>query len=214
MGGVFSDVLYAGRIYRKSPGFAVFTTLLLALGIAANTIIFSAIDTLLLRPLPVTHPEEVVRLMRVRSGLTPVSEFWYPFYAVIKDRTDIFSGIFGQVEMNIAVSEGSITERIRAHFVTGNFFSVLGVQALYGRVLTPDDERSTADTPPIVLSYPFWKRRFNADPAVVGQPIQLQGHRCLIVGVMPKAFNGISVETGPDVRVPFTAVNILSSDFF
>lgn len=112
--------------------------------------------------------------------------------------------------MNLAMTDGETTERIRAHFVTGNFFSLLGVQAMYGRALTPDDERATSDMPPVVLGYPFWRRHFNADQGVIGRTILLQGHRCVIVGVAPKAFNGLSIETSPDLRVPFTVVNILS----
>src|SRR6266851_3389856 len=153
MGEVTRDLRYALRIYRKNPGFAVLTTLLLALGIAANTIVFSALDALLLRPLPVNRPQELVRLVHFVPGLGPRSSFSYTFYAAIKDRSEIFSGVLAQIETNMAVTDGTTAERIRAHFVTGNFFSVLGVQPLYGRVLTPDDERTTFDMPPIVLSY-------------------------------------------------------------
>jgi predicted permease len=210
-GEVIRDIRYAARIYRKSPGFALITTLLLALGIAANTIIFSAVDALLLRPLPVTRPEELVRLVQMHPGLGLRSAFSYPFYVAVKDRSETFAGILGQFEMNLALTDGAATERIRAHFVTGNFFSLLGVQAMYGWALTPDDERARSDMPPVVLGYPFWRRRFNADPAVIGRTILLQGHRCVIVGVAPKTFNGISVETSPDLRVPFTFRNTFSS---
>jgi predicted permease len=208
------DIHYAARLYRKSPGFAVITTLLLALGIAANTILFSVVDALLLRPLPVNRPEELVRLIRARAGLAAPqkSDFLYPVYTALKGRTEIFVGILGQVELNIALTDGIEPERIRAHLVTGNFFSLLGVQALYGRVLLPDDERYTSDTPPVVLSYAFWKRRFNADTRVIGRSISLQGHRCVIIGVTPEEFNGISADTSPDVRVPFTSVTALSPD--
>jgi predicted permease len=114
--------------------------------------------------------------------------------------------------MNLAIGDSTTSERIRAHFVTGTFFSVLGVQALLGRTLTTDDEALTSDTPPVVLSYPFWKRHFHADAGVIGRTILLQGRRSLVVGVMPQTFNGISVETSPDVRIPVTAVTTLSAD--
>src|SRR5439155_8297408 len=114
----------------------------------ANTVIFSVVDTLLLRPLPVSYPEELVRPVHYQPGLGPRNEFFYSFYTAIKDRAEVFTGILGQAEMNLAISDANTPERIRAHFVTGNFFSVLGVQPLYGRTLTPDDESFAADAPP------------------------------------------------------------------
>src|SRR2546426_9505138 len=114
--------------------------------------------------------------------------------------------------MNLAISDSTTSERIRAHFVTGSFFSVLGVQPLYGRTLTTDDEVFTSDTPPVVLSSPFWKRRFQADAGVIGRTILLQGRRCLFVGVMSKSSNGISAKPTPPPRIPFTAVASISAD--
>jgi len=212
MGEFLRDLRYAARLYRRSPGFATVTTLLIALGIAVNTVIFSVVDTLLLRPLPVSHPEELVRPVHYQPGLGPRNEFFYSFYTAIKDGAGMFTGILGQAEMNLAISDSTTPERIRAHFVTGNFFSVLGVQPLYGRTLTAADESFAADMPPVVLSYPFWKRRFHADAGAIGRTILLQGHRSMVVGVMPRSFNGISVETSPDIRIPITAVTTLSAD--
>src|SRR5712664_3737203 len=137
MGEVIQDIRYAMRIHRRYPGFAVVTASMLALGIAVNTMLFSSVDALLLRPLPVSHPEGLVRLVRLRPGLAPQSDFWYQFYVAVRDRRDLFSGVLAQFAMNLAVSDGGTAERARAHFVSGNFFSILGVQALYGRTLTP-----------------------------------------------------------------------------
>src|SRR5437879_598138 len=135
MGEFLRDLRYAARLYRRSPGFATVTVLLIALGIAANAVIFSAFDALLLRPLPVSHPEELVRPVHFQPGLGPRSSFFYSFYTAIKDRAEMFSGILGQAEMNLAIGDSTTSERIWAHFVTGNFFSVLGAPPLYGRAL-------------------------------------------------------------------------------
>src|SRR5262249_38780200 len=94
-------------------------------------------------------------------------------------------------------------EEIRVHLVTGEFFNLLGVPALYGRTLTPIDATEPADTPPAVLSYFFWQRRFASDPQVIGRTITIRGHAFAIVGVMPRQFNGISADTSPDVRIPY-----------
>jgi predicted permease len=209
--GLLSDLRYAARIFRKNPGFALITTLLLALGIAANTVIFSAIDALLLRPLPVERPEELVRLVQIRHGLGQPSAFWaWSFYDAVQ-RSKIFASVLGQFDTNLAAADdGASAERIRAQLVSADYFSTLGVQALYGRVLTAEDQLDRSGAPPIVLSYPFWKRHYHGDSAAVGRTLLLQGHRCLIVGIMPRQFNGISAETGPDVRLPASALRIIS----
>src|SRR5262249_16832270 len=117
MEALVRDLRYAARLYRRSRGFAMVTTLLIALGIGANTVLFSLVDTLLLRPLPVSHPEELVRPVRYQPGLGLRNEFFYSFYMAIKHRTGMFSGILGQAEMNLAISDSTMPERIRAHFV-------------------------------------------------------------------------------------------------
>src|SRR5215211_7305958 len=157
------DLRYAGRLYRKGAGFAVTTTLLLALGIAANTILFSIMDAVFLRRLPVDRPEELVGIVYQIPGAPPFTEQEYPFYRVLREQRDLFAGVAGHHEMNIAMRDGATSDRIRADFVTGNFFSLLGVRPLYGRILSVQDELATGALP-VVLSHPFWTRRFKGDP--------------------------------------------------
>src|SRR5438132_8560513 len=114
MGEVILDIRYAARVYLKSPGFALITTLLLALGIAANTIIFSAVNALLLRPLPVSRPEELVRLVQMHPGLGLQSIFSYPFYTAVKDHGHVFAGILGQFQINISLTRRAPSEHIRS----------------------------------------------------------------------------------------------------
>ena len=205
------DLRYAARLYRKSAGFAVTTTLLLALGISANTVIFSVIEAAFLRKLPVSHPDELVRFVHQVPGGPAVTYYRYPFYAMLRDRKEFFSGVMGQLEMNLSMRDGPGSERIRADLVTGNFFELLGVKAQHGRVLAPQDERLTGALP-LVLSHAFWMRRFNGDRGVIGHKIWLQGRDAVIVGITPPEFNGMSVETTPDVRAPLGAAPALTSD--
>ncbi|MEX2263646.1 MAG: ABC transporter permease [Bryobacteraceae bacterium] len=210
LGSLLFDLRYAVRLLRKSPGFTAITVLLLAVGIGANTAIFSALDTLLLRPLAgVKDAEELVLIMQVRPNASPRSVFWHSFYRELKKRSTTMSQVAGQTDLNLAVGDGATVELVRGHVVTGEFFSTLGVQALHGRVLTPEDEWRASDTLPVVLSYRFWQRRFRGDPAVVGQTLLVQGHRFVVVGVLPKSFNGTSVETSPELRIPLIAANVV-----
>src|SRR5262249_47021087 len=130
---------------------------------------------------------------------------------MLHTQATLFGGVAGQREMNLAMRDGPASERIRADLVTTDFFSILRVRALYGRVLNPQDARA-AESLPVVLSYAFWRRHFQSDPQVIGRAIWLQGRDAVIVGVTPREFNGLSVETSPDLRVPFDAIPTLTSD--
>src|SRR5713226_726542 len=179
-----TDLRYAARTLRNHPGFTLVTALLLALGIGATCVIFTALDAVLLRRLPVREPDQLVRLTQNLPNLGKRSDMPYEVYTALRERTTVFAAVFGQMETNVALTDPGPAERIRAHLVTDNYFTALGVDALYGRVLTPEDTQAA------VLSHGFWVRRFARDPKVIGQTILLQGHRFTIVGVLPKPFNG------------------------
>jgi predicted permease len=201
------DLRFGVRLLAKSPVFAITAALLLAIGISANTLIFSLINALLLRPLPVSHPESLVRLVEVHPNDFVTWDLPYNFCKSWAIRDADFSEVICQGEADVAFSDGNSTERVRVHLVSPNFFSSLGVRAHLGRVLTAEDER----TGPLnaVLSYAFWQRRFQGDASVLGRKIILAGHAFTIVGVSPEEFNGLAVDTSPAVRVPAAADRLL-----
>jgi predicted permease len=196
----------------RSRGFALVAVALLAVGIGANALIFTAFDAILWRPLPVRHPEELVRMVQHIPRIGTSSTFHYSFYQALRDRSTTLSAIFGEAPIDVAMSQPTPAEQVRIHMATPEFFQVLGIPALAGRTLTADDAKVNSATPPAVLSYDFWRRRFNADPDAVGRTIVLHGRPFVIVGVMPRAFNGTSVDTAPDIRVPFSSFEVLWSE--
>jgi predicted permease len=200
MSELLRDLRFGARLLVKGPVFAVTAALLLALGISANTLIFSVINALLLRPLPVSHPENLVRLVEVHPNDFVTWDLPYNLCDAAASRDADLSEVICQGEADVAFSDGTSTERVRAHLISPNFFSSLGVHARSGRVLTAADEHTGAMN--AVLSYGFWRRRLRGDVSVAGRSIVLGGHPFTVVGVSPEAFNGLTVDTGPDIRVP------------
>lgn len=211
MNGIFRDLLYAARIYRRSAAFTVITVILLAHGIAVNTTIFSVIDAVFLRTLPVDRPERLVRFVQTIPGGPGSDQYRYPFYAMLREHKEVFSGVLAIVERNLALRDGPAAERVRVEFVNAEFFFILGVGPSLGRVIGPEDEVDAAAVP-VVLSHTFWKRRYQSDRGVIGRKIWIQGRDAVIVGVTPRGFNGLSVETSPDIRLLLKQVLTLTSD--
>ncbi len=209
MSELFRDLRFGGRLLFKSPVFAVTAVLLLAIGISANTLIFSLVDAVLLRPLPVSRPDNLVRLIEIHPNDFHTWDFPYRFCDIVTAQAASLSEVLCQREVDVALTDSGATERVRVHLVSPNFFTSLGVSAFRGRLLTAEDEHQAALN--AVLSYDFWQRRYGGDPAVIGRHIALHGHAFTIVGVSPEDFNGLTVDTSPDIRVPI-AVNRFVSD--
>jgi len=205
IGDLGQDVRYALRIVRKSPGFTAVAVLSLALGIGINTAVFSLINAVLLRTLPVKNPEQLVVFNRG-------NDFSYPMYQDLRDGNTVLSGLLCRFTIPASMSADGQTDRISAELVSGNYFQVLGVGALIGHTLTPDDARVPGAQPVVVLSNAFWRRRFGSDPGVVGKTIRLDGHPMTVVGITPAGFQGIEVGVSPDVRVPITMVRAMLPD--
>ena len=202
-----AELRYALRALWRSPGFTAAAVGLLALGVGACCVIFSAFNALLLRPLAVRQPEQLVRMVQKIERLGTRSNFPHEYYEALRDHATTLSAVFGDYGSLAVMSDPQPAEQVRVAVVTPEFFSVLGVQALLGRTLTADDARADAiGTPPAVLSYGFWQRRFHGDPHALGKTLTLHGHRFEIIGVMPADFNGITADTTPEVRVPERAV--------
>ncbi len=194
------DLQFGLRLLAKNPVFTITAALLLAVGISANTLIYSVVDALLLRAPAVSHPENLVRLIEAHPNDFITWDLPYKLCDALAAKDASVSEAICQGQTDVAFSDGSSTERVRVHLVSPNFFSSLGVHAYLGRVLNADDERTAA--PNAVLSYAFWKRRFRGDTSIPGRGIVLGGHPFTIVGVTPEAFNGLAIETSPDIRVP------------
>jgi predicted permease len=204
------DILYAFRLIRKAPLFALYVIVPLALGIGLNGAIFILVDTLLLRPLPVRNPEQLVRLVQIVQNLGPRSYYSYDAFEALERKSTSLSEIIGYADANTAVRDSSGVSRIRCQIVTGNFFTALGVQALYGRTLTSVDSLDPSAAPPVVVSYPYWRGQLQRDPAIIGRTIALDDRPFTVVGVMPQRFNGLEAETTPDIFVPLTAASLVS----
>jgi predicted permease len=203
---MFTDVRYAFRIIAKNPAFSAVAVLSLALGIGANTAIFTLIDYVMLRALPVRAPEQLAVI--ARNPEKPSTSFNYPDYVYIRDHNQSYLGVIasngGGSALAFAVpgEKGASAEVVGAAEVSGNYFEVLGVGAAIGRVFTPADNLTEGAHPYVILSYDLWQRRFGGDHGVLGRAITLNGARFTIVGVAARGFHGISVGTSSDVFLP------------
>ena len=198
------DLRYAVRMLRRSPGFAAAAILSMALGIGANTAVFSLLHTLLLRPLPVHAPDELVEPISwlPDSDAPRANAFAWKHFTHYRDHAQSFSSLIAVSPARVqAAVAANATETINAEYVTGAFFKTLGLQPAIGRLLGPDDDR--ADAPGMaVISWAYWQRRLNGNPAVLGQSVLLNNAPATIVGVAPPAFFGLQVGLNPDVWLP------------
>jgi hypothetical protein len=197
---------FAARRLLRSPAFTLWVTVLLTWGIGSGTALLSLVDAVSFRSLDVQNPGELVRVVQHDPAIRTWTVFPDAVFQALQARDEEFSAIAGESETQAVLSEPAPAQEIHVSFVTGQFFPMLGVPALYGRALAPSDEGVGSDTPPAVLSYAFWNSRFHRDPGVLGQSILLGDHSFVIVGVMPRRFHGFSADTASDVCVP-------SSDF-
>ncbi len=211
-----SHLRYAFRTLRKSPIFTTIAVLSIAIGLGANTAIFTLVDQVLLRLLPVKDPQQLVLLQgRGRYfGQWQGDEYTlsYPLYIDLRDHTsDIFTGVFARRNWAMQVSYQGHTERVDGEMVSGTYFPVLGVGAALGRVLTQEDDQHAGANQVAVLSYDYWRTRFAADPTVIGQKLIVNNYPLTIVGVSQQGFDGIDVGLVPKVRVPISLEKQISA---
>ena len=197
------DLKFALRGLRKNPGFSLVCTLTLALGIGANTAIFTVINAVLIRPVPgVANPAELVIFERLQKN-NPDYSFGYPDYLDYRYYNQSFTGLAARCRAPLGLSHGT-TERITGELVSGNYFSVLGVNPARGRLIVPEDVRADDESPVAVLSYGIWQRVFGADPQIAGKSILLNGYSFTVVGVAAAQFEGTTAGSPTDVWLPLT----------
>lgn len=208
LGDLWLDLRYAWRLLWRRPGFTVAATMTLALGIGANSAIFSLVDAVLLRTLPVTRPEELVLIEQImaRGGTQNISR---PLFEQLREEHRVFSGVFAAEDGFTEISTGDLapdaadrSQTASVQAVSGEYFQVLGTSAFLGRTLAPEDDRTPGAHPVAVLSHAFWTRRSGADPRIIGRTIPLAGQPFTIVGVTRPDFFGEAVGRAPDIWVP------------
>ena len=188
------DIRFGLRLLRKNPGFTAVAVITLALGIGANSAIFSVVDSFLLRPLPVADPGQVTIFDRPQKEGFALPLFSIPDYRDLRDQsTKVFSGMFSYLTRFDGLSVNGKAERIRTYYISGNFFSTLGMQPATGRFILPSEGETPGADPVMVLSYTYWKGRFGGDPEIVGTKVSVDGHPVTIVGVAPEGFYGINL---------------------
>jgi len=197
---LWQDLRYGVRMLLKNPGFTMIAVLTLALGIGANTAIFTLLDKVLIRPLPVEQPHQLVTFVEDASG--EPGDFSYLRYAELRDRNEVLSGLVAYWQCPFSLSDGGQSERVIGQIVSGNYFDVLGVRPAVGRFFLPEEDRTPDTHPVVVISHGLWRRRFGADPAAPGKTVSLNGHRYTVIGVTPSEFTGTTRGTASDVYVP------------
>lgn len=199
------DVRYGLRILRKSPGFTSVAVLTLALGIGANTAMFSLLDQVVLRLLPVTHPEQLVIVRETGNhygnsyGANTIS---WPMFEDLRDNNQVFAGMFCRFPAAVTIGYGDQAAQIPAELVSGSYFPILGVGAALGRTIAPDDDAIPDSRPVVVLSYSFWLSFFDGHRKIVGQTIALNSHAMTVIGVAQPGFNGVELGVPAKVFVP------------
>jgi putative ABC transport system permease protein len=200
---IWCDLRYAARTLRKNLGFTAVAVLTLALAIGANTAIFSLINALLLRTLAVRDPGQLVELLHSFPGEPRFNGFSGEAFQLMRDNQHVFSGLIGAVYRPFQVRDGNSAPRtVDGGYVDGNFFSVLGLAPSVGRLIGPEDDPADHPSPIAVVSWSYWKDRFNSDPAILGKQIVVENVSLTIIGVAPRSFPGLRSDVTQDLWLP------------
>src|SRR6266700_411574 len=220
MNGFIQDLRYSVRQLRKSPGFTAVAVITLALGIGANTAIFTLLDQALLRSLPVKEPSRltVLRFSGDDTGSTHARgdsdlEFSYPMYRDLRDHNSVFTGLIATSWAQVGVQWHNQPDLADAELVSGNYFDVLGLQPALGRLLVASDDVTENGNPLAVLSFNYWQRRFGSEPKIVNQSISINGHPFTVIGVAPPGFHSVVGGDNPGVFVPMTMKPEITPDW-
>jgi predicted permease len=216
IGDLRQDLRYAARILRKNPGFTAVAVLSLALGIGANSAIFQLLDAVLLRTLPVNRPQELaeVRIEDRTGGVRGNFATWNPsltnpIWEQIRNQQQAFSGVFAWNSTVFNLAPGGEPRLAQGLWVSGDFFNVLGIQPILGRVFTPEDDQRGCGSPGAVISHSFWQREYGGDPSVLGKELTLVGRSVEIIGVAPAGFFGLEIGRSFDIALPLCSEALL-----
>jgi predicted permease len=199
MNTMLQDLRFAFRQIRRSPGFAVTAVLTLALGIAANVIVFGVLQALILRPIDVPHPDRVMSLARTDQAY-PI--FSYPEVRDVRDGNTVFSSVAATSVANFGLEANGVTRPVWGYTVSGQYFELVGIKPLLGRLLQRADDDHPGASEVAVLSWPAWNSYFDADPNIVGKAVRINKQPYTIVGVTPQGFYGTEKIGNPDIFVP------------
>jgi predicted permease len=197
------DLRFALRMLVKNPGFSIVAFLAIALGLGVNTTIFGIVNTLLLRPLPVGHVEQLVQVYTTDTHFTGRQANSYLNFLDYAKQNTVFSGMAAYRFALMGMTRGSDTSNVFGQLVTGNYFDVLKVQPVLGRAFLPEEDSSPNGHPVVVLGNKFWKK-LGGDPGMIGSTITLNGHAFNVIGVGPAGFTGVDVGVAPDMWIPMT----------
>jgi predicted permease len=202
MRSLIKDIRYGLRNFLKRPGFTIIAVVTLALGIGANTAIFSLVNTVLLRPLPVPHPDQLTEVYGTFHNGADYTIQSYLNYKDYRDRNEVFSGLLAYRFAPMSISYEGRNERVWGYLVSGNYFDVLEVQPFLGRYFAADEDKTPGSHPVAVITYGAWQKRFASDRGIVGKPVALNGRVFTVIGVAPEGFHGTEVAYAPELFVP------------
>jgi predicted permease len=205
MQSFWQDMKYAMRSLRNAPGFALIAIITLGLGMAVNTTVFSVINGLLLRSLPVPHPEQITVLALQQQGTDGFQPFSYPDFLDVRSQAASAAEVFAYRTSLVSILSDNRGDHCVISRVSSNYFSALGVQPALGRLIRPNEGQTLNSDPIIVLSYSYWQKRFNRDPNIVGKTLQVDDRPMTVVGVTPKGFLGTYAFLSMDAFVPMGA---------
>jgi predicted permease len=210
-----ADLRFAVRLLARSPLFTAVAVLSLALGIGANTAVFTMLDHVLLRQLPVEQPDRLAQLKEEGAHYgsnTGQNALSYPIYADFRDRNAVFTGVMCRYQTPVSISYAGHNERAMAELVSGTYFPVLGVRPARGRLFIPADDRNPGGSPYAVLGHAYWKARFAGDPSVVGREILVNDHKLTIVGVAQPGFDGTERLFATQIYIPIMMAEQMTAE--
>jgi putative ABC transport system permease protein len=212
MGNLLRDLRFGARMFRKNPGFTFAAVAVLALGIGANTAIFSIVNAFLLKPLVVHNPSELVSCYSRDTQKADYRSFSYPDYVDMRNDGNVFTSLLAHTFSMVGLSEGDTTRRVFADIVSANYFSTVGVPLSQGRAFTPEEEHPGAAQPVAIVSYVHWKKN-GSDPQLLGKTLHINGRAYTIVGIAPEGFTGTTALISPEIYLPLGVYELAMNDF-